>query len=80
MRDAVDMGYDLQAYMYGLARSNFEGTCAAAPFVFVTVETSPANSVCCLVAGESFLDNAAAKLLECMTTFKACTWSGIGQI
>lgn len=61
VRDAVDLGYDLQAYMYGLARSNFEGTGTAAPFVFMTAETSLPNSVCSLVAGESFLENGALR-------------------
>jgi len=75
-RDAVDLGYDLQAYMYSLARSHFEGTKTAPPFVFITVETSLPNSVCTLLAGSTFLENGAAKLQECLTTYKACTMVG----
>jgi hypothetical protein len=39
------VGYDLQAYMCSLARGTFEGTRSAAPFVFVTEDTSAPNYV-----------------------------------
>jgi hypothetical protein len=71
--DAVDLGYDLQAYLYSLARRYFEGTGAAAPFVFIAAETSEPHSVCTHLAGETFLENGAAKLQECLATYKACT-------
>lgn len=72
-RDAIEFGYDLQAYMYSLARAAFEGTEKPAPFVFITAETSAPNSVCLHTAGSTFLENGAAKLRECLATFKACT-------
>lgn len=75
-RDAVELGYDLQAYLYSLARSEYEGTTALAPFVFITGETSAPNSVCTHVAGSTFVENGAAKLRECLATFKACTSVG----
>jgi hypothetical protein len=71
--DAVDLHYDLQAYMYSMARRVLEGTTAMAPFVFISVETAPPNSVCTHLAGESFLENGAAKLRECLATYQACT-------
>jgi hypothetical protein len=71
-RDAIDLGYDLQAYLYSLARSAYEGT-KAPPFVFITAETAAPNSVCVHTAGSTFLENGAAKLQECLATFKACT-------
>jgi hypothetical protein len=72
-RDAVEFGYDLQAYMYSLARCAFEGKAEPVPFVFITAETSVPNSVCVHTAGTTFLENGAAKLQECLATFKACT-------
>ncbi len=72
-RDAVEYGYDLQAYMYSLARCAFEGKTEPAPFVFITAETSTPNSICLHTAGSTFLANGAAKLQECLATFLACT-------
>lgn len=72
-RDAVEFAYDLQAYMYSLARCAFEGKTEPAPFVFITAETSTPNSVCLHTAGSTFLANGAAKLQECLATFQACT-------
>lgn len=72
-RDAVEFDYDLQAYIYSLARAAFEGQEEAAPFVFITAETSAPKSVCLHTAGRSFLENGAAKLQECLATFQACT-------
>lgn len=70
--DAVDLGYDLQAFLYSTARRLFEGTSAAAPFVFISAETSSPHSVCTHLAGDSFLENGALKLQECLATYKAC--------
>lgn len=75
-RDAVEFGYDLQAHMYSLARAFFEGTRGLAPFVFITAETAAPHSVCTHIAGTTFLENGAAKLQECLATFKACTTVG----
>ncbi len=72
-RDAIEFGYDLQAYLYSLARSAFEGSAEAAPFIFITAETSAPHSVCTHTAGSTFLENGAAKLRGCLATFKACT-------
>lgn len=71
--DAVDLHYDLQAYMYSLARRAFEGTAAMVPLVFISAETNEPNSVCTHMAGETFLENGAAKLQECLATYQACT-------
>jgi hypothetical protein len=71
--DAVDLHYDLQAYMYSAARKVFEGESNAAPFVFISAETAEPNSVCTHLSGESFLENGAAKLQECLATYQACT-------
>lgn len=72
-RDAVELGYDLQAYMYSLARRLYEGTPKLAPFVFISAETQAPHSVCTHLAGETFLENGAAKFRECLVSYKACT-------
>jgi hypothetical protein len=71
--DAVDLHYDLQAYMYSAARRAFEGATTTAPFVFISAETGAPHSVCTHRAGETFLENGAAKLQECLATYQACT-------
>lgn len=72
-RDAVDLGYDLQAYMYSLARRAYEGASSLAPFVFISAETNTPHSVCTHAAGQTFLDNGAEKFRECMVTYSACS-------
>jgi len=72
-RDAVDLSYDLQAYMYSAARGAYEGTSRFAPFVFITAETNAPHSVCTHLAGDTFLENGAAKFRECLVSYKACT-------
>jgi hypothetical protein len=74
-RDAVELGYDLQAYMYGLGRSLYEGA-PRKPFVFITAETSQPYSVSTFDAGASFIENGAAKFQACLTAFKACSATG----
>ena len=74
-RDAVDLGYDLQAFMYGLGRRLYEGG-PAAPFVFIAAETQQLHSIGIFDAGATFLENGAAKLQSCLATFKACTETG----
>lgn len=73
--DAVELGYDLQAFMYGLGRRLYEGR-HAAPFVFVAAETGEPHSIGTFEAGTTFLENGAAKFQSCLVTFKACTETG----
>jgi hypothetical protein len=75
-RDAVEFGYDLQAYMYSLARSHYEGSSTLAPFVFITAETAAPHSICTHVAGTSFMENGESKLQKCLAVFKACSLVG----
>jgi len=74
-RDAVELGYDLQAFMYGLGRRLYEGA-SAAPFVFVAAGTQQPHSIGIFEAGATFLENGAAKFQSCLATFKACTETG----
>lgn len=75
-RDAEERGYDLQAFMYSLARCLYEGTTAPKPFVFIVAGNTAPHSVSTLVAGETFLGNGALKFQACAAAFKACTASG----
>lgn len=74
-RDAVELGYDLQAFMYSLGRRLYEGT-PMASFVFIAAETSEPHSIGTFEAGATFLENGAAKFESCLATFKACTETG----
>lgn len=71
-RDAVELGYDLQAFMYGLGRRLYEGA-QTAPFVFIAAETAAPHSISTFEAGSTFLENGAAKLRACLAAFKACS-------
>lgn len=73
--DAVQKDYDLQAFMYSLARCLYEGSSAAKPFVFVVAETNAPHSINLLAAGEDFMSNGAHKFEACATTYKACSTS-----
>jgi hypothetical protein len=72
-RDAVKLDYDLQAFMYSLGRSLFEGSSSPKPFVFIAAETSEPFSVHTLAAGDSFLSNGAKKFQDCLAVYKACS-------
>lgn len=71
-RDAVELGYDLQAFMYGLGRRLYEGA-PTAPFVFIAAETAQPHSIGIFEAGNSFLENGQAKFESCLAAFKACS-------
>lgn len=75
-RDALSLHYDLQAFMYTLGRSVFEGSTRPAPFVFIAAETDEPHSVFVMDSGRDFLDNGAKKFQECLSVYQACTQSG----
>ena len=75
-RDAVDLHYDLQGFMYSYGRAMYEGTSKLSPFVFVAAESDAPHSVSTLTAGESFIDNGAKKFQACLTAYVACTKAG----
>jgi hypothetical protein len=75
-RDAVDLHYDMQGFMYSYGRCLYEGTQALRPFVFITAETAAPYSVSTLTASAAFMDNGAKKLQASLIAYKACTASG----
>lgn len=70
--DAVDKGYDLQAFMYSYARCLFEGSKVAKPFVFVPLESTAPHSVFFMPANDDFISNGFEKYKAAMAGIKAC--------
>ncbi|WP_182121155.1 PD-(D/E)XK nuclease-like domain-containing protein [Acidovorax sp. FHTAMBA] len=70
--DAIARHYDLQAYMYSLARCIFEGTSKPKEFIFVPVESSAPYSTCFRPASVNFLENGRAKYEAALGIYKAC--------
>jgi hypothetical protein len=73
LRDAIDMHYDLQAFMYTFVRSLYEGRQAPAPFAIIACETSEPYSIHQVNAGGTFMENGAAKFKEVMSVYAACS-------
>lgn len=76
IRDAVDMHYDFQAFMYTIARSLYEGRTNPAKFVFIAVQTEAPNSIHQVTAGETFMSNGAKKFQEVLSVYSACMKTG----
>lgn len=76
IRDAVDLHYDFQAFMYTIARSLYEGRTNPAKFVFIAAETEEPNSIHQVTAGQSFMSNGAKKFQEVLSVYAACMQSG----
>lgn len=75
-RDAVELHYDLQAFMYSLGRSLYEGSTKAKPFVFLAAETTEPHSIQVQTAGDSFMSNGALKYQEVVSVYQACSSAG----
>lgn len=73
MRDAIDMDYDMQAYMYSLGRLLFEGGTDPKPFVFVAQESSAPNSTFFFPCDGSVLENGRKKYSRALGNISACT-------
>lgn len=69
---AVELHYDLQAYMYSYADSLYAGRDALLPFVFICAENTPPYSVSALTAGPSFVENGREKYVKVLTTYAGC--------
>lgn len=76
IRDAVDLHYDFQAFMYTIARSLYEGRTNPAKFVFIAAETEAPNSIHQITAGQSFMSNGAKKFQEVLSVYTACMQTG----
>lgn len=72
IRDAIDMHYDLQAYMYSLGRLLLEGGKTPKEFVFVAQESCSPNSTFILPSDVSVLENGQKKYNRALGTIAAC--------
>ena len=75
-RDAVEMHYDFQAFMYTIARSLYEGKSTFPKFVFIAVENEEPHAIHQVTAGESFMSNGAKKFQEVLSVYSACMQTG----
>jgi PDDEXK-like domain of unknown function (DUF3799) len=71
LRQAIDLDYDLQAFMYSYADALFFGLDELRPFTFLVVNTDAPHSTFVLRAGSTFLDNGRKKYVKAMTTLAA---------
>ncbi len=76
VRDAVDMHYDFQAFMYTFVRALYEGNGKMAPFAFIAAESEEPHSIHHIAAGASFMNNGAAKFQEALSVYTACMQAG----
>lgn len=76
LRDAVDMHYDFQAFMYSMAVALYEGRDAAKPFIFVAAESETPHSINVVTAGNSFMNNGCRKYQEAISIYTACSQQG----
>lgn len=67
-RHAVELHYDMQAYMYCLARCLFEGTEHARPFVVIQIESTSPHGVLLRPVSRPFLDNGMRKYESAIQT------------
>lgn len=76
-RQALDLDYDMQAYMYSLARCMYEGESQPKPFVFVAAVNEAPYSVAARVAGLSFMEEGGRKYQHAMISLAACCKSNV---
>lgn len=83
LRQALNLNYDLQSYMYSLAECLFSGRERPLPFVFVVGENSGPYSVSAYTAGESFIAKGGKKYQEVIAAYAACSqqdyWPDLGK-
>jgi hypothetical protein len=76
-RDALSMHYDLQSFMYSLARCLFEGVEDPKPFVFVQAESAAPHSVIFRPATKGLLANGKLKYEAALGAVKACMMTDV---
>ncbi len=83
LRQALNLHYDLQSYMYSLAECLVAGREKPLPFVFIVGENSGPNSVSAYTAGESFITKGGKKYQEAISAYAACSkldhWPDLGE-
>jgi hypothetical protein len=72
LRQALQLHYDMQTYMYSLAVCLFNGQQAPLPFKFLVGESARPYSTSVYTAGESFMKEGAAKYARALGAYAAC--------
>ena len=72
-RSALELHYDMQAYMYSLADALLERREAANPFYFLAAENTAPHVVQVVKAGEPFVRNGQSKYQHAIALYKACS-------
>jgi hypothetical protein len=71
-RSALELHYDMQAFMYGQADAMWTSRTSLKPFYFLAAENAPPYTVQVVRAGESFLENGQNKFRRAIALVKAC--------
>lgn len=81
IRHAVNLHYDMQAYMYSLAASLLYGLSSPRPFIFITGESDAPHTANAFTAGATFIENGGRKYQNALSAYTACTavnhWPGL---
>lgn len=83
LRQAVNLHYDMQSYMYSLAECLWSGRETPLPFVFIAAENTAPYSVSAFTAGSSILAKGGAKYQDALSGYAACSqvnhWPDLGH-
>lgn len=71
-RSAIDLDYDMQAYMYSFADALHSGDLRRKPFVFIAAHNAEPFPVHALTASQNFIDNGQAKYERALALYEAC--------
>lgn len=72
LRQALQLSYDMQAYMYSLAECLYAGRETPKPFVFMCIETEQTGGTYARRAGSTFMEQGGRKYQHALSTFAAC--------
>lgn len=72
LRQALNLHYDMQSYMYTLAVSLFRGVTSPPPFIFIAAENERPHSIGVYTAGGSFMENGGRKYQTALGGYAAC--------
>ncbi len=83
LRQALNLNYDLQSYMYSLAECLYSGRDKPLPFVFIVGENSAPYSASAFTAGDTFIAKGGKKYQEVIAAYAACSkqdyWPDLGE-
>lgn len=72
LHQALQLSYDMQAYMYSLAECLFAGRETPKPFIFMYLKTDQVMATYARRAGGSFMESGDRKYQHAVATVAAC--------